>query len=78
MYKLLHFGIILTKLFQFDSLGNYVKYVLIDGFINNFGYSFGDIKSDCCFSNENYTEIKYNCAFGRINIVLVKTRNNKK
>jgi hypothetical protein len=48
VYKLLHFGLILNKMFQFDSLGNNVKRVFVD----DFGYNFDNVSVDYYFSNE--------------------------
>lgn len=48
VYKLLYFGIILNKMFQFDSFENNVKYILVDDFV----YCFCNVKVGYYFSNE--------------------------
>lgn len=49
MYKLLHFRLVLTKMFQFDSLGNNIRCVLV----SVFDYNFNNITNEYYFNDEN-------------------------
>lgn len=49
MYKLLHFRLVLTKMFQFDSLGNNIRCVLV----SVFDYNFNNITNEYYFNDED-------------------------